>query len=100
MQFERQMRRKSFKIRIGGEDFQPVPDCLRTNQQVEHATLNAFAAAGIVTTGGILIVLLIDRQIWKEAQIISKPQEALVGLCAGEKFLAYAAEHLNRRFAN
>ena len=69
VKFDGNMLRVAIEIRVGGEDFQSVPDCRSADEQVRARALDAAVAKPIVEPGGGFIVFLVQRQIRVEAEI-------------------------------
>lgn len=60
------------KIRVRREDFMPMSDRRRTDQEIRSGALNATLPEPIIVAGSRLVVVLAQRQIWEKAEILLK----------------------------
>ena len=77
------MLRIKIEIRVGGKDFQAMPNCRSADDQIRSRTLDAALTQTIVEAGSRFVVFLVQQQVWVESEIFPKLFETLGGLCPG-----------------
>ena len=83
------------EVGIRGEDAQTMAHRHGADEEVGRATLHPAPATEVVVAGGVLVVLLVQREVGIESKVFPKLSEAILGFRAAKQFSPNGPKHLD-----